>query len=450
MRSLCIILFIFILNATASGQNHRGFHWIGPDHYLYSIDLKSGSLSAESPDKRFITHGVIVGWDSLSRDLPGDFDVNAFYWKDSVVLSIPGTGQVYQLKLADRVLKRLDQTYFRGYNFDAHQFIRKDTLFSIGGSGFWQKHSLITAYNPRTFEWERYPLNNTNPDPVDKRISGYSAENDAFFSVFFDVDPTYKGENLRFWVFSFAEKAWSLKGRVVSTLADALQRPYRTAWSGQYLFIFSGSGQDKVDIIEPFKNIHYRHSSRDDHFFLSNCDVYHQNGFLYSRSRISLGKNEKLILDSIPVDSLIKRSAVIGKVYSPDRSASDLIWPGAMLGVLFLVFAYRARRRPKPRKASIPLAEAESLVVSQFIQHPGKRFTTLEINQLLQIDKKSYDNQRQIRNRMISSINQQMAAWLNGKELILRAPNLEDKRMMDYFINPELSPEHLTDFQSRK
>ena len=57
---------------------------------------------------------------------------------------------------------------------------------------------------------------------------------------------------------------------------------------------------------------------------------------------------------------------------------------------------------------------------------------------LLDINTKSYDNQRQIRNRVISGINHKLYSFFDSKDFICRSPNIDDKRMMDYYLNPEI------------
>jgi hypothetical protein len=74
---------------------------------------------------------------------------------------------------------------------------------------------------------------------------------------------------------------------------------------------------------------------------------------------------------------------------------------------------------------------------------PEKRMSSSELNNILQLNLKSYDNQRQIRNRVIGAINNKLYDHFESKDLILRSSNNEDKRMMDYFINPEIKQKEL-------
>ncbi len=60
----------------------------------------------------------------------------------------------------------------------------------------------------------------------------------------------------------------------------------------------------------------------------------------------------------------------------------------------------------------------------------------MELNNLLQISTKSHDIQRQIRYQIIGAINHKLRVDLDSKDLISRSCNNEDKRMMEYYINP--------------
>ena len=95
------------------------------------------------------------------------------------------------------------------------------------------------------------------------------------------------------------------------------------------------------------------------------------------------------------------------------------------------------------KKKKVIISESEWFIVNIFLENPDKKITSTELNSLLQITHKSYDNQRQIRNKIIGNINQEFFASLNSQNLILRTSNLEDKRMMDYYVNPEVSDKDL-------
>jgi hypothetical protein len=158
----------------------------------------------------------------------------------------------------------------------------------------------------------------------------------------------------------------------------------------------------------------------------------------------SPGKIDKIYFDSLSVDSLVKQSSIIGSVYGEhDLSNRNIgIALGALLFLSASILYYRKRKSLKMEDYT--LTEIELLVVKRFINQPiGIKITSIELNNLLEISTKTYDNQRQIRYRIIGAINQKLRLDLDSKDLIFRSSNIEDKRMMDYYINPDIKAKDL-------
>lgn len=441
MRHLLIFLFV---NMTIWGKSqvHNGFRWIDEHHVVFYVDLPTGLLSRQSPNQEKVVLGKLKNWDSIYKELPTDFGVNIFHTQGSTVLTIPGTGQLYSLDLSALSLKRLDQTYFRGYNFNATQFVRKDTLFSVGGEGFWQKHSLITFYNHKTQEWDLYETRKENPFHTHKRSSGYSVKQDAFFSADLNLEVVASQKPIPFFVYSFRNKSWHEKGTVSKQLIEYLKNNYESIWTGEHLILARDQGKNKVLILDPFKNVFYNYFDQEGHFFIKNRELYYRDGYLYSRSKIGEGRDGKIVVDSLLIQKMIADSQQGGKVYEPKDDSNLLIY--GSLTILLLVIILIGLRKLKTPKGEWALSEPEFIVVNELLSPPFKKmFTTLEINVLLNIADKSYDNQRQIRNRTISAINRKLLPFLEKKELISRMANKEDKRMVDYFINPEIKQKDL-------
>ena len=72
-----------------------------------------------------------------------------------------GTGQLYKAfnKYGKIGIERIDQTVHSGVSFYAQNLFVKDTLFQIGGLGFWQIRGLITYYSTKTNQWELVQTN---------------------------------------------------------------------------------------------------------------------------------------------------------------------------------------------------------------------------------------------------------------------------------------------------
>lgn len=442
MRFLGSLVLMLLSTSILMAQSHKGFRWIGKAHELYTIDVQTGELSLEIPGSLPQIAGKIAHWDSLRKEMPGDLEVVPHYFGDSLIITIPGTGQVYHFIDSSLLLKRLDRTFFRGYNFNAHQFVRRDTIFSIGGEGFWHKHSMVTFYDPNHFEWSLYNDQNTNPYSTKDIFSGYSSENDQFFSIHVHSVLMLDSSTLNISFFDFNTRKWTLKGTLDKALQQFIQNNAKTVWTGKYLLLYNDVQRDNVLVLDPFKNEVYVYECPNDHFFLAISEIYAQNGYVYSRDITSSGAPDQKGLDSISIHSIISSTKRIGKIYHNTVSPLIYVIPlFIILIVLMVVLAWKRKRNQK--NAPVVLSELELSSVKRFIQDPYKKFTTLEVNALLQIEKKTYDNQRQIRNRVITSINQQCMSVLNKKEMICRSPNEDDKRMMDYYVNPELTQRDL-------
>lgn len=438
MRAAPFLILFLLLSFNVHPQVHKGFRWIGPDQYLYSVDTNSGMLQKESPQKSKTELGIIKNWENIKKELPGDFDINAFYQKDkSILLTIPGTGQLYRLNLKELQLARLDKTYFRGYNFNANQFVRKDTLFSVGGEGFWNQHSVITFYNPKTSEWDIYASANKNPYATIDDFSGYSSQYDAFFSLPLMADHILEKQDVYFSIYDFKQKKWEIKGEANQDLLEFAKNKLRGVWTGEYLVLFKqdGRGAGDIRIVDPFNNILYRYDVPDNNFFTQNCEVYASNGYLFSRNLVSTGSNDFTFFDSLSVKSLVKDSKQLGQVYE----TGYLNFKNVLIFILVLLSGIAGYKYFFSREHQLNLTQVELQVIQALIQlSNGEKLSSADLNSLLQLENKTYDNQRQIRTRIIQTINQKLFTYLGSKELILRSSNSEDKRMMEYHINPEI------------
>jgi hypothetical protein len=458
MRIFALTLFFLIYSALSIAQVHDGFRWIGRNHVLYQLDVDSGVLTQTDTKRIQKNLGSVPGWDLLKKDIPDDFGVNVFERGDSLVITIPGTGHLYSLRLESvPILTRWDRTFFRGYNFNASQFFRNDTLFSIGGEGFWQRHSLVTFYDLKAREWNLYSLTGNAAEPSNDQFSGYSAEHDAFFSVYYGMRQADVKAKVNFLLYSFKKKKWEVLGKVAEPILAATKSKYKFLWTGTYLLLFNlGEGTPNLFytpnlyIIDPFKNVYYEHDLENDHYFLATLKVYAKNGNLFSRGMIGASSKGELTLDSLKISDLVAKAEKLGPVYQPEIPA--YLWFGlAALGVFLaaLLVLWRQKRKRPAMSKNLELQVIETKVLKVFLAAENKKFTTAEVNALLEIDQKSYDSQRQIRTRIMGQLNQKLLTECGGKELIVRSANPEDKRMMDFYVNPEVDPKVLLGLLSR-
>ena len=98
-------------------------------------------------------------------------------------LTVSCTGQVYQLDRKNWVLKRVDQTFFRGANCLSIKFLRDNTLYSFGGYGFWQSSNVLTKYDSQKKEWMSVGVKGELPLAINEGISVYIPSKDIFVTM---------------------------------------------------------------------------------------------------------------------------------------------------------------------------------------------------------------------------------------------------------------------------
>lgn len=434
-----LLFLLLISSSVALAQNHQGFKWMGPNHTYYEVNPVTQEFLVNNPSGENKKLGILSPAGVLS-EIPKDFDVSVFYKGDSITISVPGTGQVYQLNPNSLSIQRLDRTFFRGYNFTANQFLHNDTLFSVGGEGFWLRHNIITYYNTRTHEWDLYTAGSKNEQPSSAHFSGYSSKHKQFFSAYLVPGTEPYDKDIYAYFFDFNTRIWLKKGPINPELISFSKQLFRSVWTGTYLICFYGPEQ--LLIIDPFNNKFFRYSNHTDKFFLENAQIYYQNGKLYSLQYNNTQTGAAYLLDSLAVEKLVKEADLLGPVYLSTFQRYQHYFFGLLLLCILITLVIVFRNKQKSKNKLFSDQEEQLLTVFSKLD-AGQHISSLELNTILQINDKSYDNQRQIRNRIIGSLNNKVQPLVKGKELILRVGNEEDKRMMNYYLNPEIKLKEL-------
>lgn len=86
-----------------------------------------------------------------------------YIWnKNKLITLVDGSGKLLEYQ-TDHSFKRLDSTCYDGYNFGAFNFSYRDTLFSLGGYGFWQFNGMLRYFDEKAGGWEVIPTDKTVP-----------------------------------------------------------------------------------------------------------------------------------------------------------------------------------------------------------------------------------------------------------------------------------------------
>lgn len=419
-----------------------------PNDYLhYRIGLESQVLLKEMPSGSWGSQGKLTFSNIDLRDFKilhnQSFERHGF-----ILISIEGTGQVYGLDIKNLELSRIDSTYFRGHNFSAIKFIRKDTLFSYGGSGFWHVNNIETYFSPKTKEWEllNVPVEK-RPEHMTNAYGGYDSRRDIVSVI--DSPPSYC-KSIQDFTYHYYEKdikanEWKKLGAVNAQLlfklgAKSLKSVYL---NGIFLFLES----DYILLADPIKN-KILLVEKSIPLFSNLYELEARNGFLYSYHRENHFKETRIKVDSISIEKLKSMGIPKGEFYV--NVSNDMLLISIIILVVanVLIFYFFTRKKRKRNKYIISdLAEAqweEALpngayeFLKSFLAFPkGQEINSHKIIDLMGFGSYAYETQRQVRSKLISAINSYFKVHHHMDAVILRKNSKNDKRFFVYTISEE-------------
>ena len=74
------------------------------------------------------------------------------WFKNKLVIQIDGSGKLLEIN-SNKPPIRMDKTCYEGYNFKAFNFVYQDTIYSLGGYGFWVDNGLLRCYDEKNGVW---------------------------------------------------------------------------------------------------------------------------------------------------------------------------------------------------------------------------------------------------------------------------------------------------------
>lgn len=109
---------------------------------------------------------------------------NYLWYKNDLHYQIEATGKVFKVVKAEKI-QRIDSTYFEGYNNYAFHFVYNDTIFAIGGYGFWHISGLLRFFDDKTGSWNVLPTNISVPIMLYHNSQAYyDLKNHKVFFIF--------------------------------------------------------------------------------------------------------------------------------------------------------------------------------------------------------------------------------------------------------------------------
>jgi hypothetical protein len=329
-------------------------------------------------------------------------------------------GNVYAYHAKTQKLERLDNSFYKGYNFSNTEFIRQDTLFSFGGYGFWHFNNTQTFFDKKYKEWFLYKSKNKGPETIKGGLQGYDAAKDVFYSGLGLDDPALIGgkrENSpTFYQFNFKTKEWTYLGEVNKDL-QLTNTHLEVYWNGRY---FIGWSTKELYIIEPSENKIYSNNKIELAF-----DVADK---LYTKgdSLICYSSNKRFI-KKFSIKKILDDSEYMGPLYSKSSLNNKIITFGILLVGVLSVFLIAQRTK---KRQGIFFTEQEKALLRAFIKSGS--LNTHDMNDVLGTETKSLDNQRRIRSIVIKQMNEKILKTYGIKEGIKKQADADDKRLTSY------------------
>ena len=412
-----LLLFTLLLLSSINGM--------GQILSLKNTPFNKSIFLQKGPIKYIHSGGNQVYLDSLS--LKKDQIQELIKTKNSYYVVTRGSGLVFKENLKNDSLihfKRIDRTQYDGYNFEDIKFDYHDTLFSIGGFGFWRNNGQI-RYFTENREWEL--LLPELPDGISNRnIWNLDQENGWFYII---INSKVAGNKL--YKINLANKTWSaeaLPDFISSELLLNSEHPIQIqlnnrassllCYSNKIYYIDLEKSELKIASNDKLLNFLNKNKIREASYYEINNKLYVYNFANSTIDSIAFKDNDFI---SLSQNSNFSQYKIIMIVFG--------------FLIIGLVIYYVLRKK---NESGIDINEFEKEFIMKLISKKGSIINIENLNYLLGLSKKSIEIQKKNRSEFLNKLNQKLKDVLNTEDnIIIRIKEEEDKRVFVYQLNLE-------------
>ena len=428
MRLLSIILFSSLIFAQPQIAIKTWYDKINETTYTFYEDQIVKEQSFNS-----IKDTVLL------NPIPIDYPDYSSIWYDGALhLTSKRGGLVYRVEKDTTI--RIDRSFQHRKQFQASQFVHRDTLFRYGGYGFWRANNFFTYFDKITKEWEYY------------RIEGFQFPPEAYGGPCFLLGDTFYSfggrevdkftgrggqKNNDIWTFDFTTRKWTNLGKTAVNLS-----PYKIVQKDSLFYLFGHPQDTDHNLLVDLNNNQARFykqsftsaniSKNEPAFFRGDSLYYYKNNILYSAV---LSENifnnpqqvERLFFDQITLFTNLTFFALLAFV---------------IIAFSYLWITYQRIRAPRLVRGGIrnnfdfyPLREEEELVLG--LLQSKLSATTEDILRVIGREELSNSQNNKRKADAIVEINKLMKQ-LVGKTIIKTVKDPNDKRQVIYYYKRNL------------
>ncbi len=423
--------FLFLFTCLSVTAQTRYLEWVNPKTTLRErIDISSAVRIMENEKGDWKEIGKVEITSDLTNDWQTFQEKNTYFnfKQNAVWFTINGSQRIYQFDYSTNKLHRIDDTHYAGYNFNATQFLRKDTLYSAGGYGFWKYNNLLTYYNEVKREWDLIRTQGEAPLSILGGYQGYDAEHNLFYSGGSETEsntPEIKKSFVEdLFVFDFKNSSWQKVGKINPVLDISNQR--EIYWTGRFFLTWA---VNQLFIVDPVLNKIY--------VYTSNYERFSKTGKYYTKedTLISFFDSPSSI-SKFSIREIVSKSKEIGPFYITNPYQTIFIW--IILGIIILGACwYSYYRWNRKRNSSNSLFNEQELrLIEAFCRlKEGEYLSANDITDMLDLQIKSVENQRKIRMNMINSMSDKFEQKLKISNAIIRLDDPTDKRIKMFCLS---------------
>jgi len=444
------VLLLFFSNLWAQSSlnksNKYGIAFLYHNDSIKRLDFQTGTIACLD-ESRWVDYG------SLPR-LPEIFRQHAhpqpsiIQTRDTTIIAFSGSGVVYFMR-KNGVVERHDRTYFSGYNFGALKYFDGNRLWSLGGYGLWRVTDLAVYYDTELREWERQQM---SPHIVEGYGDGfYTVLDSGLIRAVVSSRTEFNGAEVTNAVYDIdlVNQTYTHLGTPTVELNIFNNQDHLgyASWNGKWTLVFEGSSVLLANLQEnELYTTRILNTQARPYDGMGGILAYPDGLLIIETASTATNDHVKIIRTSI--DELLARqdTQLAGPLFEPnwvsilrDNYRLIGIFSLSAVGLTVIIIRYR-KRRPQAERAF-----AEALTPSQKIlfKHlmllaPNHSISTLELNQLLDIDDKAWDNQRKIRSTVLQELEEKGMEFLGVPSFIERISNEDDRRIRRYRIKAEL------------
>jgi hypothetical protein len=312
-------------------------------------------------------------------------------------------------------------------------------------------------YQEKRHEWDGVNFLNDAPKSIFHGLSAYVKKSDSFFTGFnaflSESENSGKGyTDYGFYEYRFKENKWYKLGEIRQTLLKSIKKDdyQHFHWNGKY-FIFRVYDErfNNLIIIDPFLNEVYHWVDKKRLFDINipeklEYEYVHEDSLFGYKVFTTSNRNERQKF-AISIEETKKQATYIGKFYEAENNNFWLFLIAIAIGLVIVSFIiyYKFFKGKSIKKyvflSSNTLNTLEIKMIEVLIKNYEKGgMNTEKINDLLEIDDKSTDNQRKIRHEFIKTLNLKLKMMYNFENSVERNPSKTDKRIFNYQLNEEI------------